>query len=87
MSDKRTFIRVDLALLALLAVTYGVSFLHLGAFNSILNLGIAVAKAALVVWFFMHLRAASGMVRMFAGAALFWVLILFALGLNDWLSR
>jgi cytochrome c oxidase subunit 4 len=87
MSDRRTFVLVDAALLALLAATYSISFLHLGVFNPILNLGIAVVKAGLVAWFFMHLRMASGMVRLFAGAALLWLVILFALGLNDWLSR
>lgn len=35
----------------------------------------------------MHLRAASGIVRLFAGAALLWLVIMFGLGLNDWLTR
>ena len=60
--------------LALLAATYGVSFLQLGIFNPILNFSIAVAKAGLVAWFFMHLRAATGIVRLFAGAALLWLI-------------
>ncbi len=87
MSDRRTFLLVDAALLLLLAATYGVSFLHLGILNPILNLSIAVAKAGLVAWFFMHLRRATGIVRMFAGAAMLWLVIMFGLGLNDWLSR
>jgi cytochrome c oxidase subunit 4 len=86
-SDRQTFLLVDFALLMLLLATYGVSFLHLGIFNPILNLGIAVAKAGLVAWFFMHLRAARGIVRLFAGAALLWLVIMFGLGLNDWLTR
>ncbi|MGE5442449.1 MAG: cytochrome C oxidase subunit IV family protein, partial [Bacteroidota bacterium] len=69
------------------AATIGVSFLHLGAFNPILNFGIAATKAALIAWFFMHPRAASGVVRLFAGAALFWLLIMFGLGLSDWIAR
>lgn len=87
MIERRTFIVADLALLGLLAATYGVSFLHLGILNPLLNLTIAVAKAGLVAWFFMHLRGASGLVRLFAAAALFWLVVLFALGLNDWLTR
>ncbi len=87
MTERRTFIVADLALLGLLAATCGVSFLHLGILNPLLNLTIAVAKAGLVAWFFMHLRGASGLVRLFAGAALFWLVVLFALGLNDWLTR
>jgi cytochrome c oxidase subunit 4 len=85
--ERGTFILVDVVLLGLLAATYGVSFLHLGILNPILNLSIAVAKAGLVAWFFMHLRAASPAARLFAGAALFWLVILFALGLSDWLAR
>ena len=87
MSDRQTFLLVDVALLMLLAATYGVSFLHLGIFNPILNLSIAVTKAGLVAWFFMHLRGATGIVRLFAGAALLWLVIMFGLGLNDWLTR
>jgi cytochrome c oxidase subunit 4 len=86
-SDRRTLVLVDLALMGLLAATYGVSFLHLCIFNPILNFSIAVAKAGLVVWFFMHLRAATGLVRLFAGAALLWLLIMFGLGLSDWIAR
>ncbi len=87
MSDRQTFIVVDVALLVLLAATYGVSFLHLGIFNLILNLGIAVIMAGLVAWFFMDLRSDAAIVRLFAGAALLWLIIMFSLGLNDWLTR
>jgi hypothetical protein len=34
-----------------------------------------------------HLREGSGLVRLFSVAALFWLLILFGLGLSDWLTR
>jgi cytochrome c oxidase subunit 4 len=87
MADRKILHRVDLALLALLAVTYGVSFLPFGIFTFVLNLAIAGVQASLVVWFFMNLRLSSGIVRLFAGSALLWVLVLFALGFNDWLTR
>jgi cytochrome c oxidase subunit IV len=87
MSDRRVLFEVFVGLQLLLAATIGVSFLHLGAFNPILNFSIAGAKAGLIAWFFMHLRAASGIVRLFAGAALLWLVILFALGLSDWIAR
>jgi cytochrome c oxidase subunit IV len=87
MTERRAFLVVDAALMALLAATYGVSYLHLGVFNAILNIGIAVVMVGLVAWFYMHLRAATGMVRLFAGAALLWLIILFALGLSDWIAR
>lgn len=35
----------------------------------------------------MHLREGSGLVRVFAASALFWLLILFGLSLSDYLTR
>jgi cytochrome c oxidase subunit 4 len=87
MMERRTFLVVDVALMALLAATYGISYMHLGVFNAILNIGIALLMAGLVAWFFMHLRAATGLVRLFAGSALLWLLIMFGLGLSDWIAR
>jgi cytochrome c oxidase subunit 4 len=52
----RTFVGVWLALLALTGVTVAVSRIHLGAFNVWAALGIASVKAALVIFFFMHMR-------------------------------
>jgi cytochrome c oxidase subunit 4 len=52
----RTFVLVWLALLALTATTVAVSRLHLGALNIWVALGIASAKSALVIFFFMHLK-------------------------------
>jgi cytochrome c oxidase subunit 4 len=82
-----TFLLVYLALLGLLALTIGAAQLQLGAFKPAVNLGIAALKAALIAWFFMHVREGSGLVRLFSVAALFWLLILFGLGLSDWLTR
>jgi cytochrome c oxidase subunit IV len=87
MSDRRVLFEAYIALQLLLAATIGVSFLHLGAFNPVLNFSIAAAKAALIGWFFMQLRAATGLVRLFAGAALLWLIIMFGIGLSDWIAR
>lgn len=51
----RAFRRTFLALLALSALTFGLSFLHLGALEVPAALAIASLKATLVVLFFMHL--------------------------------
>jgi cytochrome c oxidase subunit 4 len=83
----RSLIWIYAALLALLAITIGSSFLHLGALNPAINIGVAFAKAALIFWVFMELREASGLVRLFAVAAACWLLILFFLGGADWLTR
>ena len=72
------------ALLGLLALTIGASLIRLGM---AVNIVIAFAKAGLIFWFFMELRASSGLVRLFAFAGGFWLSVLFGLGLVDWLTR
>jgi cytochrome c oxidase subunit 4 len=61
---------VWLGLMALLALTIGVTFAPLGAWRFPISLAIAAVKAALVVWVFMELRAASGATRLVLVAAL-----------------
>lgn len=85
--DDRRLLVVYLALLTLLAVTVASSQLDLDAFNSIVNLGVAVAKTTLIFWFFMELREASGLVRLFAVGGICWLLILIVIGIADWLTR
>jgi cytochrome c oxidase subunit 4 len=87
MSERATFVVVYLACMVLLAATMGVSFLKLGPFNVVLNMGISITKTLLVAWFFMHVRESSGLVRLASAAALFWLLILFGLSLSDYLTR
>ena len=75
------------ALLALLALTAGSAFVHLGVWNSVINMAIAVAKAALVVLFFMHLKTATALLRIVAAAALFMLAVLFGLSHADYATR
>ena len=75
------------ALLLLLAITTGAAFLPLGPFNIAVALAIAAAKALLVLLFFMELVRSSGLVRAFAVAGFFWLLILLALTSADYLTR
>lgn len=78
---------VWLALMALLATTFATAFVPMGAFNSVVNLAIAVVKAALVAVFFMHLRRPDATLRLAAAAGLFWLGILFVLTFSDFLTR
>jgi len=57
--DNRTFLFVWLALITLTATTVTVAQLHLGRFSMLTALVIASLKAALVLWFFMHLKYES----------------------------
>jgi len=59
----------------------------LGRAGPTVNLVIAAGKAALVAVVFMHLRWSSPLQRLFAGAAFFWLALLFALTFADYLTR
>jgi len=83
----RTYVAVFLALIALTFTTVAVSKLELGEFNFIAAITIAVIKASLVVWYFMHLNQSSSMTRLFAGAGFFWMAIMLVFLLSDYLSR
>ncbi len=52
----KTYLTVAGALFVLTAITYGVSFVHLGEFNIIVALLIATIKASIVALIFMHLK-------------------------------
>jgi cytochrome c oxidase subunit 4 len=83
----RTYVLVWVALMCLLLLTLGSAFVPLGALNSAVNLAIAVAKALLVVFFFMHLRTGHYVLRLVAAAGFFWLAILIGLSLTDFLVR
>jgi len=55
----RTFLAVWGALMVLTVITVAVSRVNLGFFNVIAALAIASTKAALVIFFFMHLKYES----------------------------
>lgn len=86
-SPTRTIWKCWAALMLLLASTTAIAFLPLGRFNLIVAIGIAIAKALLVVIFFMELRRSSGLVRAFAAAGFFWLLIMLGLTGADYASR
>lgn len=75
------------ALMALLGLTIGATFLPLGPFMPVANIGIALVKTALIGRVFMHLAELDGLVRLAAVGALAWLVILFLLTASDYLSR
>lgn len=75
------------ALIVLLAITVGSSFLSLGAGNGLVNFGVALAKACLIGLIFMHLRQSGLLVSLTVGAVLFWLMILFGMALIDFVTR
>ncbi len=85
---KRTYIFIWAALMALTALTAWLSTYDFGAWSGFVAMAIASTKALLVVFFFMHLRYEKvKMIAIFALAGVYWLLLLFAGNLGDYLTR
>lgn len=87
MESLRTYALVTAALMVLLALTLAAAALPLGRVALVIALAIAGIKAGFIVVYFMHLREAQGVTRLFAAAGLAWLLILLGLTLADFLTR
>jgi len=87
-ATKKTYIVVWASLMCLTAATAGSSYLELGRFNIILALVIATCKAMLVALIFMGVKYISQkMTWVVIVAGLFWLFILLALSMTDYISR
>ena len=83
-----TYLVVFAALMVLLVITVAVAFyVHAGNLNLLIALVIATIKAALVVLYFMHVKYASRLTKIFVSAAFLWLIILFGLTFADYLTR
>ena len=78
---------VFFALLILTALTVGVTYIHMGRFNLVVALLIAITKATLVVLFFMNVKNSSPLTKLFVVAGLFWMGLLVLLTFSDYVSR
>ena len=86
-APKSMYYGVFLALIVGTALTVAVAFVDLGAMNNVLMLGIAMTKALLVILFFMHVRWSSRLTWVVVASGFFWLLILFGLTMQDYLTR
>ena len=68
-------------------LTVAAAYIELGWFNTPLALIIAVAKATLVILFFMHVRYNTPLMWVFAAGGFFFLIILLALTMQDYYSR
>lgn len=85
---RKTYVLVWVALMVLMILTALLSRVNLGEASTVVALAIAGIKALLVVLYFMHLRYESSKISavvLFAG--LFWLGLLMALSMTDYLSR
>lgn len=75
------------SLLALLAVNLLLAVLPLGVAKPFLIIAVAAIQAGIILWYSMEVRRQDGLVKLFAVIGFFFVLILFGLGLADYLTR
>jgi cytochrome c oxidase subunit 4 len=89
----KDYMYVFLALLALLVMTCGLSFVDFdrllpGHFwSTAIALLIAIAKALLIMLYFMHVKTGPKRAWVFAGAGFLWLGILVVLSFSDYVTR
>jgi cytochrome c oxidase subunit 4 len=83
----RTYGAVFAALLVLTALTYIVATFDFGLLNTPIALAVAGLKAFLVISIFMGVRYNTPLTKVVVLAGFFWLLIMFVLTLNDYLTR
>ena len=86
--QRRTLFFIYFSLIVLLVLTAIGAKLPLNAgVHDLLAFGISVVKTILIVLVFMEVRYTKGVVRVFAGAGLVWLFLLFLLTFTDYLTR
>ena len=83
----RTYATVFVALLICTLLTVFVAKQDFGFLNTAVALTIACFKATLVIWFFMGVRYNTPLTKVVVVSGFVWLLILFGLGMSDYLSR
>ena len=89
----RTYLIVFLLLLGLLVLTVGMAFVDLDRimgqsyWSMAVALGIAVAKAVLILLFFMHVKTGPRAVWVYAMAGFLWLGIMLTLTFSDYVTR
>ena len=67
----KLYLGIFVALLCLTALTTGVAYIDLGAFNTVAALAIAVVKMMLVILFLMHVKYSGRLTQVFILAGVF----------------
>jgi cytochrome c oxidase subunit 4 len=81
------YIAVFLALMVFTGITVWASGQDFGAYNTAVAVGIAVAKATMVVLIFMHVKWGTKLTQLYVVAGVVFLLILIAITMSDYISR
>ncbi len=82
-----TYVSVFVALLVLTGATYVVATFDFGWLNTPIALAVALLKASLVIVYFMGVRYNTPLTKVVVAAGFFWLVIMFGLTMNDYLTR
>jgi cytochrome c oxidase subunit 4 len=82
-----TYFKVLSVLLVLTVITVAASRFDFGAFNTIINIGIASIKASLVLAIFMHLKYDDKLYWLIFGISIFFLILLYFFSELDILTR
>ena len=83
----KIYVMAWLGLMAGFALTLALAHARLGAWYTPVAMVIAAAQTLLVMLYLMHLRSSSRLTWLFAAGGIYWLGILFILGLSDYISR
>ena len=68
-------------------LTVAAAKVDMGPLNNVVMLTIALAKALLVILFFMHVRWGTRLTWLVVASGFFWLFILFSITMTDFLTR
>lgn len=85
--SRKHYAFVWLGLMALAVATTLIGYLDLGPFNTVIAVAIALAKALLIIGFFMHAIFEGKVVKIVLAGGVIWFLILVTMTLGDYASR
>jgi cytochrome c oxidase subunit 4 len=83
----KTYALVLGTLLFLTILTTLVAYVDLGAFSTVVALGIACTKMMLVALFFMHIRHSTKLTKLVVVGGLLWLAILLLMTMTDFATR
>ncbi|HEV8537886.1 MAG TPA: cytochrome C oxidase subunit IV family protein [Bacteroidota bacterium] len=84
---QKIYILIFVTLICLTLITVDVAFYKFGWMSIYIAMAIATCKALIVVLYFMHVRYSPKLTWIFAGAGVFWLLIMFVLMVSDYVTR
>ena len=85
--QRKTYFLVFGALMVLTALTVIAATIDFKFMNDVIAMTIAVTKMMLVLLFFMHVRYSGRLIWVVVASMFFWLVILLALTMSDYISR